>query len=323
MHRSDTTPLLDVSVFYAQSSAPRATQEDIDKVRTHLRNYITGKIKYDECKDNVKLIIGTSEAVDKVYEILNVPMEPLTDYSDNDDNDPSARKRAHSWTPEEDKRLLYGITKFGLSDWAEISKFIGNGRNRSQCSQRWHRSLNPRICKERWMPDDDEKLMNYVTLYGDHAWTKVAQALGCRTDVQCRYRYQLITKKMQAQTSKHPTQKAQITPSTHAQISLFPDAVPILEKQQPSSNLFSSQFQSIFATHGSNYQEPSVPMISRNSIFSEFVENDENQYHSMLSQSSMSSSNDVPVNTDAIWGNIMKSFDCTDVMSADSVNMLF
>lgn len=324
MHRSDTTPLLDIAVFYTQSIAPFIKQNELDMVRSLMQDYITGKIKYKECKDGVFTLIGSYESVDKVYEILNVPKEPLTEYSEtNEDN--AMKKRVHSWTPDEDRRLLCGITKYGLSDWAEVSKFIGNGRTRSQCSQRWHRSLNPRICKERWMPDDDERLLQYVNLYGDHAWTKVAQAFGCRTDVQCRYRYQLISKKKQAQTVKRAAEKQQAVATPQPPTTLFPDALPIIDKPTVSQNMNNQQFMSIFASHGSNYQGSTVPKISQNSIFSEFVENEDSSFQtSRFNQSHPAASNDSFINTDALWDNIIGSFDTADsVISSDSIHMLF
>jgi len=29
-----------------------------------------------------------------------------------------------------------------------VASFVGNGRTRAQCAQRWSRGLNPKICKK-------------------------------------------------------------------------------------------------------------------------------------------------------------------------------
>jgi nuclear transport factor 2 (NTF2) superfamily protein len=314
MNRSDTTPLLDVAVFYAQSSATNATQEELNKVRSYIHNFIVGKIDFEQCKNSVYSLIGSSDSVIKVYDILNVPKEPLSNNHENDKD--FQKKRVHSWTPEEDKRLLYGITRFGLSDWAEISKFVGNGRTRSQCSQRWHRSLNPKICKERWTPEDDKKLIYFVKQYGDHSWSKVAQAVGCRTDVQCRYRYQLITKKkLSKKQSFHqpPFPQKQLRPS------LFPDVVPIVDKHSMEiHSMFNPQFQALFATHGACYKHAPVPSISENSIFSEFADDRETTVNKESDDQAKQP------DMDSIWDTIMGSFDSTDnKVSTDILKMLF
>jgi hypothetical protein len=98
------------------------------------------------------------------------------------------------WTAYEDQRLLAGIHRFGLEEWEVVSRFVGNGRTKAQCSQRWSRGLDPKICKRTWSRDDDDRLIGLVALYGEKSWTRVASELGNRCDVQCRYRYKQLQK---------------------------------------------------------------------------------------------------------------------------------
>ena len=98
------------------------------------------------------------------------------------------------WSVYEDNRLLAAIYRYGIDNWALISKFVGNNRTRAQCAQRWTRCLNPRICKDTWDQREDALLFQLVGRYGDHSWTKVAEMMGNRSDVQCRYRYSQISK---------------------------------------------------------------------------------------------------------------------------------
>jgi hypothetical protein len=99
------------------------------------------------------------------------------------------RKRTRSWTDYENQRLLAGIHRFGTDDWLSVATFVGNGRTRSQCSQRWVRGLDPRISKERWSRDEEEMLDRLVVKYGTKSWTKIASEIGNRSDVQCRYHF--------------------------------------------------------------------------------------------------------------------------------------
>lgn len=99
------------------------------------------------------------------------------------------RKKTKVWTIEEDQRLLAAIDKYGTENWKLIAKMVGNGRNRSQCSQRWLRGLNPTLRKEPWSSDEDERLLRAVKKYGARGWTKIGEVVGNRCDVQCRYRF--------------------------------------------------------------------------------------------------------------------------------------
>jgi hypothetical protein len=72
--------------------------------------------------------------------------------------------------------------------WSNVAQFVGNERTRSQSSQRWIRVLDPKISKQQWLPEEDERLVKLVGQYGEKAWTKVAGGMKNRSDVQCRYR---------------------------------------------------------------------------------------------------------------------------------------
>jgi hypothetical protein len=102
--------------------------------------------------------------------------------------------RMRTWSNPEDVRLLAGILRFGTDDWSRVAAFVGSGRTKSQCHQRWTRGLDPRIAKENWTPQQDEVLLMLVALYGQKCWTRISKGLGNRCDVQCRYRYSVLQK---------------------------------------------------------------------------------------------------------------------------------
>lgn len=57
--------------------------------------------------------------------------------SDSSDDDNSVRIKGE-WTPEEDKKLLKGVDKFG-KQWAKIEEFMKYSRNSMQCLRRFQR----------------------------------------------------------------------------------------------------------------------------------------------------------------------------------------
>jgi hypothetical protein len=108
---------------------------------------------------------------------------------------PGKRHRPNRWTPEEDERLVAAIQLHGTENWPLIAAFVGGGRTRSQCAQRWHRGLDPKLLKCNWTREEEQRLLDAVRDHGDKAWTRVAGDLGNRSDVQCRFRYRFLCKK--------------------------------------------------------------------------------------------------------------------------------
>lgn len=105
-----------------------------------------------------------------------------------------ALKKPRHWSNREDSRLLAGVLIWGSSDWQQISNFTGAGRNRSQCLQRWTRTLNPAIKKDGWTEEEDKRLIELVEGSNKISWTRIARKLSNRSDVQCRYHYSQLKK---------------------------------------------------------------------------------------------------------------------------------
>ena len=88
------------------------------------------------------------------------------------------RARNRSWSYPEDARLRQAVLMFGLDSWSLVASYVGNGRTRAQCSQRWFRGIDP-------------------------TRVKVAREMQTRCDVQCRYRYAQIQKLQKQEESRN------------------------------------------------------------------------------------------------------------------------
>lgn len=109
------------------------------------------------------------------------------------------KRKNKPWTQEEDEALKEAILIFGDYKWGEISDVVsqsGNNRSRSECADRWNRTLNPAIKKGVWTKEEEERLLALVGQYGNKQWRKVSMEMGNRTDVQCRNRYNQIQKRL-------------------------------------------------------------------------------------------------------------------------------
>lgn len=183
--------LVDVGMSYLDGFNTEINTEMRQELRNILIKFITKQCTLDQAKSSFIERIGRDEAVLRVGEILDCPDEPLPSHDDETD-DPQSRRKTRSWTSAEDTRLIAGVAKFGTDNWQAVAHFLGSGRNRAQCSQRWIRCLDPRISRKPWTEDEDIRLETLVKTIGDKAWTKVAALLGNRSDVQCRYHYKQI-----------------------------------------------------------------------------------------------------------------------------------
>lgn len=192
-------PIVAVGMALARDHTNRQLTCDMGYLEQVLADFADGKISQVDAERVFVERAGTNKPVQRVAEILSVDEKPLP--ATNEKFFPTMhpgmrhanpRKKARAWTEKEDTRLLAAINKFGLDSWLEVTDFVGSGRTRAQCSQRWFRGLDPRISKYLWTREEEERLVELVKQFGDHSWTKVANALGNRSDAQCRYHYYQI-----------------------------------------------------------------------------------------------------------------------------------
>ena len=157
-----------------------------------MRKFLLNKISFDDARDiflthfrSSRPIEHLKEIVDESRQMVPIPTPP---------QDVSIPKKLRHWTQHEDTRLLAGVYIYGSLDWTKIARFVGAGRGRPQCLQRWTRTLNPQIVKEVWTEEEDKKLLQIVSQYEKVSWTKVANMMGNRSDVQCRYHFSQLMK---------------------------------------------------------------------------------------------------------------------------------
>ena len=195
MDPADEQPLFEFIMADIVEQNPNLTEDALNRTKSAIQNVITGRSPVAEAS---RLLVGTCEcgrALDKLQMILAVGDTPIPFNPQMADTIAMPnRKKTHPWTTYEDQRLLAGIHRFGLDDWTRISAFVGNGRTRAQCSQRWFRGLDPRISKTRWTEEQDERLLTLVAQFGEKRWTSLAKNVPDRCDVQCRYRYRQLQK---------------------------------------------------------------------------------------------------------------------------------
>jgi hypothetical protein len=155
-------------------------------LQRYLQAYISETIRFEDCVMMLQSIVPNLSFLAEVQIIL------ATD-AYRDTAPPGFRHWNHQrWERDEDHRLLAAIHRYGATDWVAIASFVGRGRTRAQCAQRWQRSLNPMLRHQRWHPGEDARLVRAVTRHGEHAWNRVAADLKSRCDLQCKGRWKTI-----------------------------------------------------------------------------------------------------------------------------------
>ena len=77
---------------------------------------------------------------------------------------PEMKKRA--WTPEEDKRLVKLVKRYGAEQWPVIAKEMKT-RTERQCRDHWNISLRPDIRHGAWTAEEDSILIDAHGRLGD------------------------------------------------------------------------------------------------------------------------------------------------------------
>ncbi|KAI8066820.1 hypothetical protein BC940DRAFT_257414 [Gongronella butleri] len=125
------------------------------------------------------------------------PLNPTTSVLQPDDLEPPSKKTKHRrrfgerapWTAKEDKLLRAAVEEYGdkTEKWSRIAECVP-GRTNKNCRKRWFHSLDPKLRKGAWTPEEDEILCEAVKKFHSK-WSKIADLLEGRTDDQCAKRW--------------------------------------------------------------------------------------------------------------------------------------
>jgi len=78
-------------------------------------------------------------------------------------------------------------------DWLHIAKVTD--KLDLQCQRFWHLMLKPHISRNKWSKDENDKLIQVVTKYGEKNWHQIAIELDTnRNELQCFVHYQKYKK---------------------------------------------------------------------------------------------------------------------------------
>lgn len=270
--------LLDVAMGFVKSAGLRSNQDEMyQNIRQLFEKLIAGELDSASRFQLEKLLIdsvGTNSPLEKMEAVLtcnDTPIPVTQEYQVEQNN--SFRRKTHPWAPNEDIRLLAGINRFGLENWQLVASFVGNGRTRAQCAQRWSRGLDPHISKDQWTNDEEKKLIELLENGSNRNWTVISSQMGNRSDVQCRYHF-LQMQRDPSFREKHPNLVQEFQPMINSprfnhklfampnvsnpmfarHNSLISKSPPVIPPAPPQHTPY---IQSSFASH--NFPKPPLP----------------------------------------------------------------
>jgi hypothetical protein len=211
--------LIDVAMSLYLNDGMQVGAGTCAQLKGLLSHFIERRITYSECLRLTSELTGVSQPIERLQEILLVPNDPIPSAGPaHHASDRLSGRKHRSWTALEDTGLIAPVFRFGPEDWKSVAQFVGNGRTRGQCSQRWLRGIHPKLSRCPWTNSEELHLTQLVQVFGEKSWTQIAARMGNRSDVQCRYHY----KQMQKERAAH-----RIVPAKNVQSGLPPPPAPI------------------------------------------------------------------------------------------------
>ncbi|KAF4382569.1 hypothetical protein F8388_015397 [Cannabis sativa] len=105
-----------------------------------------------------------------------------------------------TWTPEEDRKLVAYVTRYGCWNWRQLPKFAGLKRCGKSCRLRWMNYLRPNVKRGNYTHEEEETITRLHASLGNK-WSAIAAELPGRTDNEVKNYWHTNLKKRQKQNS--------------------------------------------------------------------------------------------------------------------------
>ncbi|KAA8526450.1 hypothetical protein F0562_008347 [Nyssa sinensis] len=108
--------------------------------------------------------------------------------------------RKGTWSPEEDRKLIAYITRYGCWNWRQLPKYAGLSRCGKSCRLRWMNYLRPDIKRGNLSKEEEGVIINLHESLGNR-WSAIAARLPGRTDNEIKNYWHTYIKKRSKKNS--------------------------------------------------------------------------------------------------------------------------
>ncbi|KAG4980123.1 hypothetical protein AAZX31_12G100000 [Glycine max] len=108
--------------------------------------------------------------------------------------------RKGTWTPEEDRKLIAYVTRYGSWNWRQLPRFAGLARCGKSCRLRWMNYLRPNVKRGNFTQQEDECIIRMHKKLGNK-WSAIAAELPGRTDNEIKNHWHTTLKKWSQQNA--------------------------------------------------------------------------------------------------------------------------
>jgi len=177
--------------FSTLTFSPESTQVPMDQFTVH------SSPKYDSFESLSIVSIGSPLSLDSKKISKTSKQSQLSGLSEDDyellfGETKPARNKRRGWSHSEDAELLRLIDIHGKK-WTEVARLM-TGRNGKQVRDRYVNVLMPNIKKKNWTIAEDQLIVSLYAEFGPK-WTKIAEHLDGRPEVQVKNRFYTCLKK--------------------------------------------------------------------------------------------------------------------------------